>query len=99
VPAEALALARQFLTRAVLSAIGIRRLAFRDDTYLIEYKDRIALERAFPPRSIELRPLRAGRAHLVIPLGQREPAKALAWILALLRQHERPTKMAAHESR
>jgi len=99
VPGEAQALAQQFLTRAVLSAVGIRRLAFRDDTYLIEYKDRIALERAFPPGSLELRPLRAGRAHLVIPPKHRSPAKAQAWILALLREPERPTKMAAHESR
>ena len=73
VPAEAQALVRQFLTRALLAAAGIRRLAYRDETYLIEYKDRIALESALAREAVELRPLRAGRAHLVIPPERRTP--------------------------
>jgi transcription-repair coupling factor (superfamily II helicase) len=86
VPEPALALVQQFRTRGLLSAIGVRRLAWRDETYLVEYRDRIALETALAGAGVELRPLRAGLAHLVIPRDRRKPAKALAWILALLRE-------------
>jgi transcription-repair coupling factor (superfamily II helicase) len=99
VPAEAQALVRQFLTRARLAAVGIRRLAYRDETYLIEYGDRIALEGALAGRKVELRPMRAGLAHLVIPLTQRTPAKAHEWILTLLREPEAAPKMAASSPR
>jgi len=94
VPAEAQTLVRQFFTRALLTAAGIRRLAYRDETYLIEYEDRIALESALAPGTVELRPLRAGRAHLVIPPEHRAPARAHAWILGILRARERVPKMA-----
>jgi transcription-repair coupling factor (superfamily II helicase) len=99
VPSEAHALVRQFWLRAQLSALGIRRLAFRDETYLIEYRDRIALEGLLAPEGVELRPLRAGRAHLVIPPSARTPAAAAEWILALLKGRERVSKMAAPQAR
>jgi transcription-repair coupling factor (superfamily II helicase) len=99
VPAEARTLVRQFLARAMLAAVGIRRLAYRGETYLVEYRDRIALESALAPGAVELRPLRAGRAHLVIPPEQRTPEQALEWILGLLRERERVTRMAAPERR
>ncbi len=99
VPEVAQALVRQFLTRALLAAVGIRRLAYRDETYLVEYKDRIALESALARGAVELRPLRAGRAHLVIPPARRTPAKALEWILGILQERERVPKMAAPERR
>jgi len=99
VPAQAEALARQFLTRSTLAAVGIRRLAYRGETYLVEYRDRIALESAFARNPVELRPLRAGKAHIVIPDGRRTPAEALEWILGILRHHERATKMATPELR
>jgi transcription-repair coupling factor (superfamily II helicase) len=99
VPAEAEALARQFELRALLVAVGIKRLAFRDETYLLEYRDRIALEHAFRQASIELRPLRAGRGHLVIPADRRTPARALEWLQGILRGRERLPKMAAPENR
>jgi transcription-repair coupling factor (superfamily II helicase) len=98
VPEEAQALVRQFLARARLAALGIRRLAYRDETYLLEYRDRIALEGALAGRA-ELRPLRAGLAHLAIPSAARTPAKAAAWILGLLRAPEGITKMARSEPR
>ena len=97
VPPEAEALARQFLLRSELVAVGITRLGYRDETYLLEYKDRVALERALARGSIELRPLRAGLAHLVIPPERRTPERALEWIHGLLQGHERASKMAAHE--
>jgi hypothetical protein len=99
VPDEAHALVRQFLTRARLAAIGVKRLAYRDETYLIEYPRSIALESAFAPGAIELRPLRAGRAHLVIPRVERTPRARSEWILALLQGPGQPTKMTARERR
>ena len=99
VPSEAQTLVQQFLTRALLATLGIRRLAFRDDTYLLEYRDRIALEGALPRGEVELRPLRAGLAHLVIPRERRTPEKALAWILGILRGRELLPKMARAEGR
>ena len=94
VPREAEALVRQFLLRAHLAAVGIRRLAWRDDTYLVEYDDRVALERAFAHASIELRPLRAGTAHLAIPRDRRTPERALQWLEELLHSPAGLTKMA-----
>jgi transcription-repair coupling factor (superfamily II helicase) len=93
VPDEARALVVQFRTRALLLAAGIRRLAFRGETYLVEYRDRIALERALAGE-VELRPLRAGRAHLALPPAVRTPEAALAWILGLLKGPESAHKMA-----
>ena len=45
-----------------------RRLLWRGDTYLVEYRDRVALERA--PAGTELRAIRTGHAHLVLPRGR-----------------------------
>ena len=84
VPEEAEALVRQFELRSVLSGLGIRRLAWREETYLVEYADRLPLEEALSGRNLELRPLGAGRALLVIPAAEREPARAARWIHALL---------------
>jgi len=83
-PPEAEALVHQFLVRARIAQLGIRRLLYRDDTYLVEYTDRVALERALAADEVEVRPLRAGAAHVVIPADRREPAAALAWIERLL---------------
>ncbi len=99
VPPEAEALVRQFLLRSRLSALGIRRLAFRGETYLIEYGDRIALERAFAGSAVELRPLRAGQAHLAIPRAARTPARALEWLDGLLQGREPLPKMTATDRR
>jgi len=98
VPPEAENLVRQFLLRTELVALGIRRLSYREETYLLEYADRIALERALAPARAELRPLRAGCAHLVIPPRAREPARALAWIQGILRGAEPVPKMTAPDS-
>ncbi len=95
VPLPAEALVRQFLLRERLAAAGIRRLAFREESYLLEYTDRVGLERALSGGTIELRPLRAGLAHLVIPPERREPAAALAWIQELLQGAGRVPRMAA----
>jgi transcription-repair coupling factor (superfamily II helicase) len=84
VPPEARALVRQFRLRSALAACGIRRLSFNDDTYLLEYRDRVALERLLDGRRVELRPLEAGRARLVIPSTLRGAEQALDWVEDLL---------------
>ncbi len=94
-PDPARALVHQFELSAVLAALGIRRLAWRGDTYLLEYADRLALEHAFGSSRVELRPLGGGRAHLVIPPKQREPERAATWIHGLLRAAGETTKMSA----
>ncbi len=94
VPDEAKALVRQFLLRAWLMEAGIRGLHWRGETYLVAYSDRVRLEQAFGGQSVELRPLRAGIAHLVIPIPEPGAEAALDWIEALLKPAGRPTKMA-----
>jgi transcription-repair coupling factor (superfamily II helicase) len=98
VPGPAETLVRQFELRALLASHGIRRLSFRGETYLIEYRDRIALERALAGARVELRPLAAGRAQLVLPSDEREPARAAAWIRRLLRVAPETPKMARAET-
>ena len=95
VPDEAEALVRQFELRAVLSAVGIRRLAWRDDTYLLEYGDRLLLEEALAGKDLELRPLGAGRALLVIPREHRAPENAAHWIHTLLKPAHEPPRIEA----
>jgi len=85
IPPPAEALLRQFRLRPKLSAQGIRRLLYRGDTYVIEYADRVVLESLLRPHRVELRPFKAGQAHLVIPAKHRKSAAtALAWIEELL---------------
>jgi transcription-repair coupling factor (superfamily II helicase) len=85
IPAPAEALLRQFRLRPKLSAHGIRRLLWRGETYVVEYSDRVALEGLLASRRVELRPLKAGQAHLVVPPRHRSSAAAaLAWFEGLL---------------
>lgn len=99
VPPEAENLVEQFVLGASLHALGIRRLSWREETYLIEYADRVALEQALGGREVELRPLRAGQAHLVVPPERRSAAAAVAWIHELLLPAAGPTKMTAGGNR
>ncbi len=84
VPTEAEALVRQFALRARLIPLTIRKLLWREDTYFLQYKDRVLVETVLGPQGVELRPLRAGQAHLVIPPKVRTPEAALAWFEGLL---------------
>lgn len=71
VPREALDLVRAFRLRAALAPFGLRRLGWRDDGYLVEFSDRVALESLIAEQpgaeALELRPLRDGVALLVLP--------------------------------
>jgi transcription-repair coupling factor (superfamily II helicase) len=99
IPEEARHLVRQFELRAVLAGAGIRRLAWRQDTFLLEYGDRLLLEGALAgAEEVELRPLGAGRAHLVVPPAHRTPEAAADWIHGLLRPAGSAPKMAARGS-
>lgn len=85
---EAENLVRLFRLRARMAELGVRRLLWRDDTYVMEFTDRVALEAAFQEK-VELRVLRAGMAHLVIPRRAHKDAKAaLTWIEGLLSESD-----------
>jgi transcription-repair coupling factor (superfamily II helicase) len=97
VPEEARDLLRLFRLEAQLERLSITRLSFRGDAYVLEYGDRIALEQGLDLARAELRPVRAGLAHLVVPERSRAPAPALAWFESLLlREHPAAKIPAAH---
>jgi transcription-repair coupling factor (superfamily II helicase) len=85
VPPEAEALLRTFRLKARLEALGVKRLSYRGDTYVIEYTDRVALERGLDLAGADIRPLRTGLAHLPIPKKHADPVRALAWFDSLVR--------------
>jgi transcription-repair coupling factor (superfamily II helicase) len=94
VPSEAEALLRTFRLRARLDALGVRRLSHRDGVYVLEYRDRVALERGLELATVDFRPLRTGVAHLPIPPKHASPERALAWFESLLRGARPQTKIA-----
>ena len=84
VPPEALALIRQFRLGAALEGFGVRRLAWRGEFFLLEYRDRVQLEGMLEGRGVDFRPLRQGQAWLMIPSDRRGAAEALDWLEGLL---------------
>ena len=95
VPEEARDLVRLFRLKAQLERLSITRLSFRGDAYVLEYGDRIALEQGLELARAELRPVRAGLAHLVVPAHVRQPARALAWFESLLLRERPAAKIPA----
>jgi transcription-repair coupling factor (superfamily II helicase) len=90
-PPEARTLVASFRMRALALELGLRRVSFRGDVYVLEFEDRIALEHALAGGAAELRPIRTGVAHLVIPPRARAPQEAFAWLEELLAgARERP---------
>jgi transcription-repair coupling factor (superfamily II helicase) len=81
-PPEAEALVATFALRSRLEPLGIRRLTYDGDAYVVEYADRLALER-WVQSGAELRPLREGKARLVVPETCTGPAEALKWLESL----------------
>jgi transcription-repair coupling factor (superfamily II helicase) len=94
VPDEAVALVRQFRLRARLGDLGIRRLLWREETYLVEFADRVSLEQVLAAGGAELRSLRAGMGHIVVPADRRDAAAALDWIEGLLHAAPTATRLA-----
>ena len=87
VPVPAKTLLRSFQLAAFLSERHVRRLAWQGDAFLIEFKDRLALEEWLAPSGVRLRPIRSGVARLVPPPARsakqaqaKSPEEALRWI-------------------
>jgi transcription-repair coupling factor (superfamily II helicase) len=102
VPEAARALVDAFRLRALALPLSITRLAWRADRYVVEFRDRVALEACFAERGAgaELRHLRTGVAHLLLPEREREPARALRWLEAQLeRHHERERRLHGADAR
>ena len=101
VPAQALALVDAFRLRARALPLGITRVAWHGDRYLLEFGDRVLLEGALRGahggESIDLRPLRTGVAHLIVPPAERHPARALRWLEELLNPAGAPLRIPAAE--
>ncbi|MBL8857351.1 MAG: transcription-repair coupling factor [Planctomycetes bacterium] len=93
-PPEAEELIRTFRLKARLEQIGVRRLSYRDGVYVIEYRDRVALERGLDLGTVDFRPLRTGLGHLAIPEKHKTPARALSWLEALLHGPRAQTKIS-----
>ncbi len=97
-PAAVLELARQARLRTRLARIGVTRLSWRGEFFLIEYRDRVELERAFggARARIDLRQLRSGVAHLHPARGaQHAAAAALEWFERALKDDAGETTMRA----
>jgi transcription-repair coupling factor (superfamily II helicase) len=91
VPSQALTLIDAFRLRALALPLGITRVAWRGDRYIIEFSDRVQLESALAGargEPIDLRLLRTGVAHLMVPESERSPARALRWLEELLAEHQ-----------
>ena len=92
------ALLRTFHLKARLDPFHLVRLAYRGNVYLVQYTDRVGLERLFGGGRAELRRVRSGVAHLVIPAAQRSPGAALEWLERLLQGVESADRMPAGDT-
>ena len=72
------------MNRGLLEVHSITALSWKEDRYQVEYTDRVSIEAWLGPLNVELRPIRHGLAHLMLPVAAREPKKALNWIESLL---------------
>ena len=84
VPEEVLNILRTYELRGRLEVHGVTALSWKEDRYQLEYTDRVSIETWLGPLGVELRPIRHGLAHLMVPLSSREPKDALAWVESLL---------------
>lgn len=94
IPEEADALLRQFLLSARLAPLGVTRLAWRQDRYVLAYRDRVALEGLLAGRGVDFRPLREGQAHLMIPGEHATAQAALDWFEGLFNAPRTPSTPA-----
>jgi len=94
-PAEALAIVRQFRIKSMLVPAGIRRVAWHEEFYAIDFADRVGLETLFSGSRVELRPIKTGRVHLQIPRRCKTAAAALDWFEELLKTGLASTSMTA----
>ena len=85
-PKEARELARLFSLKIVLDAAGLRHVAWHQDRYVMQYTDAVHFEHLFAGaaanarRKLDLRRIKPGVAHLVVPGHVAEkPVKAFDW--------------------
>ena len=83
-PDEARTFLRVLVVKAVLDAHELRRVAWLPEAYVLEYADPVALERLLGSTGVELRRVRSGVAHLVIPPERCTAASAFEWLEQLL---------------
>ena len=84
-PEEALSLVRIFLLKARLDPHHLVRVSFQDDRYVVQYADPVGFEQLFGGGAVEVRRIKRGVAHLVLPRERRgAPAAALDWLEGLL---------------
>jgi transcription-repair coupling factor (superfamily II helicase) len=93
IPPQARGLLRTFRLQAALSEHGVTRLSWQGDAYLLGFADRVRLEGWLASAKVELRPIRAGLAHLRTPADCETPEEALEWIEGLLKVHPRGRRM------
>ncbi|MEZ5977214.1 MAG: transcription-repair coupling factor [Planctomycetota bacterium] len=83
-PSEAKLLVRLFRLRSALQPLSVTRVAWRDDCFLLEFGDRVALQGALAHLHVEIRPLRTGVALLMVPPDVKKPEAGLAYLERLL---------------
>jgi transcription-repair coupling factor (superfamily II helicase) len=94
-PQEALLLVRSFRLRERAAVLGLRRVSWRGDAYLVEFDDRVALEQLAGGARAELRPLRTGLAQLMVPSHVRSPEQGLEWLERVLKEAAGTATIAA----
>jgi hypothetical protein len=84
--------------KGALERLTITRLSWRGAFYLLEFRDRVALEHGLELRNEDLRTIRTGVAHLAIPATEPDPKRALDWLEGLLKGRRRARKMHPREA-
>jgi hypothetical protein len=59
-------------------------LSWKEDRYQVEFSDRVSLETWLGPTGAEVRAIRHGLAHLMLPDTCKDPEAGLAWLETLL---------------
>jgi transcription-repair coupling factor (superfamily II helicase) len=95
-PPEGSALLDLFLLKRLLRRIRVRSVHWQPDRYLIVYDDRARLEGALRSSFPDLRYIKPGLCHAMLPGRHTSPEAALARLKeALLRVGERPARKSA----
>jgi len=84
IPEEVLNILRTYELRARLEAHGVTGLSWKEDRYQLEFSDRVSIEAWIGHQEAELRPIRHGLAHLMLPEHVTGPTDALSWLESLL---------------
>jgi len=86
---------RVLRVKAELDALEVSRVTWLDGVYGIEYSDPVALERLFAESDAELRRIKSGIAHLVLPRSIRTAEEAFEWLEAHLKSRTSTSTMPA----